>query len=78
MEDVQKRIERRINENLIRQREIKEKQLEGQLKTVEMTLTAHQKSHQTLREEYYRSLDENSRLIGKLSDELAVITSRLM
>jgi hypothetical protein len=43
-----------------------------------MSLSAHEKTHLTLRDEYYRSLDENNRLISKLNNELADITFKLM
>lgn len=42
-----------------------------------MSLGAHRKAHESLREEYYRSLEENNRLITKLNNELADITHRL-
>lgn len=54
--DTQWRIERKISDGLLRQKEIKEHQMASQLKNNDSALDIHKRTHKSLLEEYYRSL----------------------
>jgi hypothetical protein len=74
----QRKLENKLSEHLLGQKEIKERQLAHLLKSAQSTISVHEKSHQSLLSEYYRSLDENNRLIRQLNGELEDITRRLI
>ena len=66
--DTQWRIEKKISDGLLRQKDAREQQMASQLKHNEASLDIHKRTHKGLLEEYYRSLEENNRLIAKLND----------